>query len=101
MAEHTLYEFSIDGANYYDGSRHSIVQSNCTLTNERLIIRDIQGRTQQIALRTISSVTPRIGLLNKDLELKMGITSTLLIYGKKEKLLEIARMLNEAMVSPS
>ncbi len=101
MSERTLYEFSIDSANYYDGSRHTIIQSNCTLTNERLIIRDARGRTQQINLRTISSVTPRIGLVNKDLELKMGTTSTLVIYGKKDQLLDIARMINEAMAPPS
>jgi len=101
MSERTLYEFSIDSANYYDGSRHTIIQSNCTLTNERLIIRDARGRTQQINLRTISSVTPRIGLVNKDLELKMGTTSTLVIYGKKDQLLDIARMINEARATPS
>lgn len=101
MSERTLYEFSIGGANDYDGSRHTIVQSNCTLTNERLIIRDVRGRTQQINLRTISSVEPRIDIVNKDLCLNMGTTSSLVIYGKKDKLLEIARMINEAMATPS
>ncbi len=99
--ERVLYEFSIGGANYYDGSRNTITQSNCTLTNQRLTIRDSRGRTQQINLRNITSVNPRIGLINKDLELKMGTTSTLLIYGKKDQLLDIARMINEAMATPS
>ncbi|SRR5713101_7386109 len=99
--ERTLYEFTISGANYYDGARNTITQSSCTLTNQRLIIRDSRGRTQQINLRNITSVNPRIGLVNKDLELKMGTTSTLLIYGNKGQLLDIARMINEAMATPS
>jgi hypothetical protein len=100
MSERTLYNFSIDGGNYYDGERHGIAEANCTLTDERLIIRDANGRIQQINLRAISSVTPRLGLVNKDLELKIGTTSTVVIYGKKEKLLEIARMLDEAIAPP-
>jgi hypothetical protein len=95
--ERVLYEFSISGANYYDGSRHTITQSNCTLTNERLIIRDSRGRTQQVNLRTISSVEPRIGIVNKDLSINIGTTASLVIYGKKDQLLDIARMINEAM----
>jgi Bacterial PH domain len=99
--ERTLYEFTISGGNYYDGARNTITQSNCTLTNQRLIIRDSRGRTQQINLRNITSVNPRIGLVNKDLELKMGTTSTLVIYGKKDQLLDIAHKINEAMATPS
>ena len=99
MAERTLYEFSISGADYFDGSRHIITQSDCTLTNERLIIRDSRGRTQQIDLRTISSVEPRIGILNKDLRIGIGTSAALIIYGKKDQLLDIAHMVNEAMVT--
>src|SRR6266516_6833344 len=99
--ERVLYEFSIGGANYYDGSRNTITQSNCTLTNERLTIRDSRGRTQHINLRTISSVEPRIGIVNKDLSINIGTTASLVIYGKKDQLLDIARMINEAMATPS
>ena len=97
--ERVLYEFTIDGGTYYDGTGHSVGECNCTLTNERLIIKGARGRTQQIALRNISAVVPRIGILNKALDINIGTTSTMRIYGKKDKLLDIAGMLNEAMES--
>lgn len=100
MPERVLYKFSIDGATYYDGTAHQIIQSDCTLTNERLIIQDARGRTQQITLRSINDITPHLGLLNKSLDLHMGGGSSAMhIYGKKAQLLEIADMLNEAMAS--
>jgi Bacterial PH domain len=101
VEERVLYEFSIDGGTYYDGTDHSIGECDCTLTNERLIIKGARGRTQQIVLRNISAVTPRIGILNKALDINIGSFSTMRIYGKKDKLLEIARMINEAMAAPS
>jgi hypothetical protein len=98
MSERMLYEFPIKGATYYDGRSHQIVQSDCTLTDERLIIKDLRGRTQQIVLRDISDITPHLGL-QKYLALHMGSSAAMHIYGKKAQLLEIVDMLNKAIAS--
>ena len=97
MSERLMYEFPIQGATYYDGAAHQIVNANCTLTNERLIIRDARGRTQQVLIHDLSDVTPHLGIVNKSLDLHMGNWAAMHIYGKKPQLLQIADMLNEAI----
>jgi hypothetical protein len=99
MAEHVLREFHIRGATYYDGQSHQLTNCDCVLTNERLIIKDIRGRSQQILLRDITTIEPHLFSLTKRLVLRMGRFAAIHIYGKKAELQEITDGVNAAIAS--
>jgi hypothetical protein len=99
MPDRVLNQFNIQGGTYYDGKGHPLGPCACTLTNERMIIKDSRGGTQQILLRDITTIKPHLGIVNKSLDLTMGQFAAIHIYGKKAELLEISDMLNDAIAS--
>lgn len=101
MAPEVLFTFDVDGANYYPGPVR-FVDGECTVTSERLTLRDRRGRTQHVMLRDITTVDPRVGFLSpKTVRIGINTPAGLDMYrGSKDLVLEACRMINEAMTAP-
>lgn len=101
MSEESIYKFEISGGNFYDGLRHTVFRSQCTLTNVRLMMQDFKGGTRQILLRDIVSVVPETRMLYpKGVRVNIAGPTVLDISCKsKDEVMHLAGMINEAISS--
>jgi hypothetical protein len=83
QTERTLYESPLGLALLYDGWENNLGSGHCTITERRIILQTNRGGYQQILLRDISNLTPRIGWLGHSVIISEGGYAHFVLSGKK------------------
>jgi hypothetical protein len=83
QTERTLYEFPLGLAVLYDGRENNLGSGHCTITERRIILQTNRGGTQQILLRAISNLTPKIGWLGHSVVISESGYAHFVLSGKK------------------
>jgi hypothetical protein len=100
QTERTLYESPLGLALLYDGWENNLGSGHCTITERRIILQTNRGGYQQILLRDISNLTPKIGWLRHSVIISEGGYAHFVLSGKnKNETEEIFFRVKEALMS--
>jgi hypothetical protein len=99
QTERTLYEFPLGLAVLHDGQENNLSSGHCTITERRIILHTSRG-VQQILLRDISNLTPKIGWLRHSVNISDDGHAHFALSGKnRNETEEIFLRVKEALMS--
>jgi hypothetical protein len=100
QTERTLYEFPLGLAVLYDGQENNLGSGHCTITERRIILHTNRGGSQEVLLRDISNLMPKIGWLRHSLLISEDGYAHFVLSGKKKnETEEIYSRIKEALMS--
>ncbi len=99
MSGEILYKFPVKGAIYYPGPNY-YGEGECSLTSDRLTMRDGRGHTQHVPLIAVSSVAPNRGLFSgKEVLVEISGPSLVITCVSRAAVPEVCQMINDAIES--
>jgi hypothetical protein len=99
QTERALYEFPLGLAVLHDGQENNLGSGHCTITERRIILHTNRG-VQEILLRDITNLTPKIGWLRHSVNISEDGHAHLVLSGNnRNETEEIFLRVKEALAS--